>query len=188
MSNVGKKGRSFLTISDADLRRLATLAAADRANFFERHPGWARLYQKRVLCSALCQGAALHYVTGRVGINDFDVYTFYSEARSRRWYAKALRSRDFGKPKFGKTINRPHFVGRRVDLMGRSINAQIGADPVTALRQYLRNGRTRSARLLREQAVVILEPAHIRGTIVWPEQQARGCLTSACSRRRRVRS
>jgi hypothetical protein len=169
MSSVGKKGRSFLTISDADLQHLARLAAADRANFFERHPSWAKLYRRRFLCSALCQGAALHYVTGRPGINDFDLYNFYSEARSRRWYAKALRSCDFGKPKFGKTINRPHFVGRRVDLMGRGIPAKVGADPVAALRQYLRDGRTRSARLLREQAIVILEPATIRGTVVWPE-------------------
>jgi hypothetical protein len=131
------------------------------------------LYKKRVLGSALCQGAALHYVTGRVGINDFDIYTFYSETRERLWYAKALRSRDFGRSKFGQSVNRPDFVGRRVDFMGRGIRARIGANPIAALRQYLREGRTLSARLLRTKAVVLLEPARFRGTVVWPEATSR---------------
>jgi len=168
MSNAGREERSFRTISDADLRRLAKIAADDRKDFFKRHQGWAALYRNRVLCTALCQGAALHYVNGHIGINDFDVYTFYSESPRRRWYAKALRSRDFGSSKFGQTKDRPNFVGRRVDLMGRSLAAKTSDDPVVALRRYLQESRTRSAQLLAEKAVVILEPARIRGTVVWP--------------------
>ena len=168
MSNVGRKGRSFKRISDRDLRRLATIAALDRHDFFNRHPRWALEYKDRFLCSALCQGAALHYLNGRTGINDFDVYSFYAANPRRAWYAKALRSRDFGNPRFGQTVSKPEYVGRRVDLMGRSIEVARKADPVTAIRQYLQRSRTRSARLLAEKAVVILQPARLRGTVVWP--------------------
>lgn len=176
MSNVGRNERSFRKISDVDLHRLATIAAADRRDFFERHQDWASLYRNRVLCTALCQGAALHYVTGVVGINDFDVYTFYSEEPRRRWYAKALRSRDFGVSKFGQTVDWPHFIGRKVDLMARSISATVTDDPVVALRRYLQESRTQSARLLAEKAVVILEPANIRGTVVWPEASSKAAV------------
>lgn len=61
-------------ITDKDLRRLAELATEQRTNFFHRGSDWRRLYSRRVLCTALCQGAALHYTGGNVGINDFDVY------------------------------------------------------------------------------------------------------------------
>jgi hypothetical protein len=131
---IGRSARSFKTISDSDLQRLADIAMVDRRNFFSKHRKWAKAYKNRVLCSALCQGAALHFVDGRVGINDFDVYTFYAKNPRRRWCARALRSRDFGHPKFGKSIDRPNYKGRRVDLMGRSIDVGRGVNPVAALR------------------------------------------------------
>ncbi len=167
MSKVGREGRSFLRIADADLRRIAAIAAADRAEFFQRRPGWAT-YKNRVLCSALCQGAALHFVNRREGINDFDVYTFYAEGPGQRWSARVRRSRDFQNPKFGKTTGRPNFTGRRVDLMGRSLQAKRRSDPVLTLHNYLRCGASRTARFLATKAVVILEPVRLRGTVVWP--------------------
>jgi hypothetical protein len=36
------------------------------------------VYDKRVIAVALCQGAALHYVDGKTGVKDFDVFTFYA--------------------------------------------------------------------------------------------------------------
>jgi hypothetical protein len=36
------------------------------------------------------------------------------------------------------------------------------------LRAYLEAGRTRTARELAARAVVLLRPAHLLGTIVWP--------------------
>jgi hypothetical protein len=71
--------RSFEKIEKADLKRLLDLATEDRDEFFARHPGWKKLYSKRLLCTALCQGAAQHYVDGTNGIKDFDVWTFYAE-------------------------------------------------------------------------------------------------------------
>ncbi len=168
MSSVGPEGRSYAAIRPHDLERLAEIAARDRADFFCRHPDWARLYADRVLCTALCQGAALHYVTGEVGINDFDVYTFYAAHPARPWYAQRKKSYDFGDPRFGRSVDRPEYVGRRVDVMARDLPAAPGADPLVVLPQYLRAGRTVTARLLALKGVVLLEPQALRGTIVWP--------------------
>jgi hypothetical protein len=133
MSSVGRKGRSFARITVGDLRRLAGLAAADRQDFFARYKDWARLYRRRILCTALCQGAALHFVHGKVGINDLDVYTFYATHPDRHWYAKRRRVCDFGDPKFGQSVDKPRFIGRRVDILGRDVPARRNEDPVRAL-------------------------------------------------------
>ncbi len=77
---------------------------------------------------------------------------------------------DFGDPKFGTSPDTPEFIGRRVDLIGRSIPGASPKDPVGSLRQYLNAARTESARLLALKAVVLIEPVPLLGTIVWPAQ------------------
>ena len=98
MRNVGFEGRSFQRITPDDLRRLAHIAAADRAEFFGRHQAWAKLYESRFIAAALCQGAALHYLYRKVGVQDFDVYSFYAAHPKRHWYAKRNKHCDFGLP------------------------------------------------------------------------------------------
>jgi hypothetical protein len=170
MQNGDPRKRSYARIEHGDLERLLYLAKQDRGHFFAKPLGWAQYYSDRVLGVALCQGAAWHYVRGDVGINDFDVYTFYAAHPARRWYAKRLASADFGDPKFGCSEISPHgFVGRRVDLMGRSLDVPPGADLAAALKIYLRSARTPTARELSKKAVVLLEP-HI-GEVVWPMKE-----------------
>jgi hypothetical protein len=168
MSNVGRKGRSFDRIKDPDLARLAEIAVEDRKQFFSDHPEWRSIYANRILCTALCQGAAEHYVNGLVGINDFDVYTFYAAHPARHWYAKRKKHWDFGDAKFGQSVDKPLLVGRRVDLMGRELLASPGDDPVVAVQRYLLTRQTKTARLLAHKAVVLLAPARFRGRVVWP--------------------
>jgi hypothetical protein len=167
MSSVPPAGRSFLPITDKDLKRLAELATEQRTEFFHRRSDWRRLYSRRVLCTALCQGAALHYAGGNAGINDFDVYTFYASHPERPWYAKARSIRDFGDPKFGRSIDRPDFVGRRVDLMGRGIPAKPHENPTTALQRYLHSDRPGTVRFLAKKAVVLIDPKPLRGRVIW---------------------
>jgi hypothetical protein len=173
MSHVGRKGHSFKSVGVGDLRRLAALAMADRREFFKRHPDWARLYRARVLCTALCQGAALHFVRGDIGINDFDVYTFYANHPDRHWYAKRRRVVDFGNARFGQSIDKPRFVGRRVDLLGRGIPAGLREEPARAIVRYLKSARTETARLLAKKAVVFIGPPKYLGQIIWAEGVAR---------------
>lgn len=75
---------------------------------------------------------------------------------------------DFGDPKFGTTSDSPQFVGRRVDLIGRSMRGVNRTDPAESIQRYLRAEATQSAHLLAQKAVVLLDPVPLRGTIVWP--------------------
>jgi hypothetical protein len=77
---------------------------------------------------------------------------------------------DFGLPDFGQSPDRPQFLGRRVDLLGRSINVGEGEDPAEAIRRWLVTSPTKSAYYLRQKAVVLLEPIDRIGEQVWPER------------------
>jgi hypothetical protein len=133
---------------------------------------------------ALCQGAALHWINGQNGIKDFDVWTFYAALPSVEFPPRWRGQMDFGDPKFGQTSDKPEFVGRRVDLLGRSLPVTLGTDPVAMLQSYLSRGRTESAQQLAKKAVVLLEPVEQLGEVVWPLQVAKsnGRASSSLSR------
>lgn len=140
------------------LDRLSAIAAEDRDDRFRRRPRWEP-YRQRILCVALCQGAALHHVDGRTGVKDLDVWTFYARSDVGAFPAQWRLERRF---------DLPPFAGHFVDLIGRSIPEEPGAEPVETMRRYLSGGRTASARALAEKAVVLLDPEPLRGRVVWP--------------------
>lgn len=165
--------RSYEKIEAIDLERLAAIALQDRKNFFLRDPHWRSLYSSRIVCVALCQGAALHYVDGKNGVKDFDVWTFFAQQSEAPFPARRIVSRDFGPSKFNKDPAETRYVGRRVDLIGRSIDCAVGADPVEAIQRYLDHPRTTSAQKLAGKAVVLIEPAELRGVIAWNKSHKR---------------
>ena len=161
--------RSLESIGQPDLIRLAELAAQTERRLFTRNPDSAGRYAGRLLCRALCQGAARHYLDGTTGIKDFDVWSFYAQRNDGpfpyRWRATA----DFGPSRFGRyPHDPPSFRGRRVDFLGRSLPASLTDDPVTVLRVYLSAPRTRTAKELAAKAVVLIDPPGHLGEIIWP--------------------
>jgi hypothetical protein len=161
--------RSLERIGRDDLIRLAELAADVEAALFARKPLGAGRYAGRLLCRALCQGAARHYLDGRNGVKDFDVWSFYAKRDGGPFPYRWRGTADYGPSKFGRfPDDPPSFTGRRVDLLGRSLDAPVGADPVRVLRDYLSAARTRSARALADKAVVLVYPGQLAGMIVWP--------------------
>lgn len=161
--------RSYARITRPDLRRLARLAAEDREDFFERHPEWALLYRRRIVGTALCGEAALHYLNGITGVEAFHVCTFYAEHPEAPYPFQRVSTTDFGTAKFGRAADGPDsYAGRRVTLHGRSIDARPGVDPIESLQRYLRAGATSTARELARKAVVMLEPEEFAGVEVWP--------------------
>lgn len=162
-------GRSLEPLTLADLRRLGELAARDRQDLFARKPETGRLYADRLFAVALCQGGALHFIDGKNGIKDLDVWSFYRVNPVRQFPPRRRATADFGDPKFGTSDDSPNFVGRRVDLIGRSIEAPDFSDPIAVLRTYLRSRKTPSALALSKKAMVLIEPNRLLGTIVWPE-------------------
>ena len=105
--------RSYAAIRPSDLLRLADLGRVDREDRFARRPRWAD-YADRVICTALCQGGAQHFIDGATRVKDFDVWTFYAEIPGEpyppRWHTTA----DFGSSRFGRRESEPHgtFLGR----------------------------------------------------------------------------
>jgi hypothetical protein len=165
--------RSLARIERTDLLRLAALAADAEADLFRRNPQGSGRYAGRLLCRALCQGAALHYVNKRNGVKDFDVWSFYAQYDDWPLPARWRETRDFGPSKFGRyPADLPRYSGRRVDLLGRSLPAEPGADPADILRRYLATRRTDSAKALAAKAVVLTHPENRVGEIVWPVSRA----------------
>src|SRR4051794_34118081 len=121
--------RSYERVTSRHLTRLARIAASDRAARFARKPRW-QVYENRIICVALCQGAALHYVDGKNGVKDFDVWTFYAEHIEGPFPYRWTTTADFGESRFGRRESEPdgrQYKGRRVDLIGRSLPERVDA-------------------------------------------------------------
>jgi hypothetical protein len=153
------ESRATERITIADLERLSDIARSDRDWFFEHYPKYAR-YQSRVACVALCQGAALHFIDGKTGIKDLDVWTFYYELPSTPFPYRRHARKDFG-------ISHLTNWSRRVDLMARALPVQLGTDPAKMLCDYLTKKPTKSSVCLAKKAVVLIDPPSRRGEIVW---------------------
>jgi hypothetical protein len=168
------KDRSLAHIARSDLLRLAALAAEAEEGLFARHPQGAGRYAGRLLCRALCQGAAVHYLDGTHGVKDFDVWSFYAALDDGPFPYRWRGTADFGPSKFGRwSGDPPSYAGRRVDFLGRSLSARPGAGPASVLCGYLSEARTASARALALKAVILITPEHSVGECVW--QGVRAC-------------
>jgi hypothetical protein len=160
--------RSCEPIDRGDLARLARIARSDRQEFFAEYPRYAPL-AGRLICVALCQGAAQHFVDGTNGVKDFDVWTFFAAHPGDPPFPwRRRKAHVFGDPRFGRPPDKPGFVGRRVDLLGRSLEPGGETIPDAILSGYLSEGATPTARALSKKAVVLLEPADRLGAVVWP--------------------
>jgi hypothetical protein len=164
--------RSMEKITREDLCRLGEIALQDLQSFFSHHPQTAQRYRDRLFAIALCQGAALHFLDGKNGVKDFDIWSFFRAHETKPFPYRRHATADFGNPKFGKSPNWEHFVGRRVDLLGRSMDVSSQASAVDASRGYLSSLSTASARALAKKAMILIYPHELLGTVVWPLSEA----------------
>jgi hypothetical protein len=174
--------RFYGRLTAAHLDRLYGIAVEDHEQFFAGHPD----YRNRVLSVVLAQGAAKHWVGGRNGVKDLDVWSFFARIPGERFPAdRRSVHRDFGFSDLGR---QPYdldaapdqrsrtllskwaaFAGRRVDLLMRALPVAVGTDAAEAIPAWLRQGQQRasgSAWWLAQKAVVLLDPAR-RGDVVW---------------------
>ena len=166
--NIKISNRSKEKITKRDLLKLAIIAREDRTEFFKRNPKWEKLYKDKILCVALCQGSALHYVDNKNGVKDFDVWTFFKRNPKYPFPYRRIGYKDYGKSKFGVHPNlKNSYEGRKVDLIGRSIPFSNNESAIDTLTNYLKNRKTKSAKLLSQKAVVIIEPKKYLGEIIW---------------------
>ena len=159
--------RSMAPLTDGHLRRLSEIAEKDREGLFTRNPHLA-VYRDRILLTALCQGAALHFVNGINGVKDLDVYTFYAADPGVGYPYRRRGVVDFGDSELGRHPDDHGFRGRRVDLLGRTLKVDPAADPLAAIRSYLGARATKTAKELSKKAVVVIDPGERFGQVVWP--------------------
>ena len=143
----------------------------DHEDFIRRHPKYKDL---KILSICLCQGAALHYLDGKTGIRDFDVYIFFEKHPTIKYPFRRRGFRDFGKYKFGKTYTRPgsslkyqNAKGRIIDIMGHEID-NINNDYKKSIQGYLSEPHSTTPYFLAQKAVVVLEPKEDMGQVIWP--------------------
>lgn len=160
--------RSYEPLTEDHLRRLAELAYEDHAELMRRH-SHLRVLRDRVLLTALCQGGALHWVDGKNGVKDLDVFTFYARHPEQPYPPRRRKCGDFGASDLGRHPADVGYSGRRIDFMGKDLDVPVDADPVDAVRSYLRGRRTGTAWHLSRKAVVVIDPNHLFGHVIWPE-------------------
>jgi len=185
MSSRGRVApRSYAQITDDHLERLSVLAAADREEFYVKHPE----YRRRFLATVLAQGAALHVLDGKNGVKDLDVWNFFALPRGVTRFPADKRNVhvDFGTSALGrqpyeldeapnavvraKWAKWSSFEGRRVDLLMRGLACRPTADPVDVIRDWLIAGQAKpgsSPYRLAEKAMIMIDPADRRGEVVW---------------------
>jgi hypothetical protein len=76
----------------------------------------------------------LHFLDGHNGVKDLDVWTFYAQHPEGDFPRRRRGKSDFGVSELGRHPEDVGFVGRRVDLIGRSLDAKPQDDPLHAVR------------------------------------------------------
>jgi hypothetical protein len=172
MADMAHVSERSLAVFDAeDLRRLSDIARKDVQRFIAGNPAACAELPNKILCVALCQGAALHYIDKTNGVKDIDVWTFFADYGAKPWPDRRnAMPYDFGPSKFGRHPDDLGYIGRRVDCLGKSIACEAGMSPIEALQHYLRTQPTGTAHLLAQKAAVIIDPVEHRGQVVWPLQ------------------
>lgn len=174
MSDAPRDARSFEVLNPEDFRHLAEIATAGFAEICtpprQATPAFAG--RLRLLC--LAQGAARHWrqceegipLELQRGVHDFDVWGFFESLPNQKFPDRPYWSKDFGPSRFGRSPGDTCRLGRKVDLMGRSVEIGPGG-PVTAALQWL-NGHNRSPSSLRRRPVIVISPGPDFGRMIWP--------------------
>ena len=135
MADIGGVLERSLAVFDAgDLQRLSEIARKDLQRFIANDRESRIDFSSKILCVALCQGAALHQVNKTNGVKDIDVYTFFAADEGKLFPPRhPVMNYDFGSSKFGRHPDDLGYIGRRVDCLGRSIAYAVGTSPIEAL-------------------------------------------------------
>lgn len=157
--------RSYEPIADDDLKRLVQLVLNKLKEIFARAKV-ASLYQDRLLALTLCQGAAQHYIDKRNGVKDIDVWAFFKAGPGQPFPVRTHWSADFGTSHLGRGEKDPSFVGRRIDIVGRSIPIDENETVEAAIRRWLERG-SGSPWYISQCPVIGLHPSSLFGRKIW---------------------
>jgi hypothetical protein len=129
-----------------------------------------RRYAGRLMMLALCQGAAQNYLYGAHGENgrgvkDLDVWAFHYDGLEKPFPPRTHWRTDFGESHLGCNPHDDGYVGRRIDIVGRSI--PFVGNAKDSFLTWLK-GDSDSASLLMKKPVIGLFPENYMGAVIWP--------------------
>ncbi len=153
-----------VTHSAGVLRRLAIAAQLDREAFFAEHPRWRRSYGDRVEAVVLAEGSRRQVDGSRVA--PLEVWTFFRHHPDGPFPTRRRRVPATRDP-WKRVLSEPSLTGRPLTLVSVSLEADRFGDAELVVRRYLMTGKTASARRLAKGRVIVLEPSHNRGQVVW---------------------
>ena len=107
----------------------------------------------------------LHYHDKVNGVKDFDIWFFYPFNVKHLPY-RSIWNWDYNNPKFGHHPEDKNYLGRKVDVLVRSIKNYTLGDPVKTMQQFLEFERTSSSKILLDKAVVLLAPETQLGKVI----------------------
>lgn len=159
--------RSMDEITKDDLKKMLEITLKSNEEFLKRKPKYKSL---KKLCVCLCQGGGKHYVDGKTGLRDIDIYTFYEDHPTIKYPYRRRAIEDFGKSKFGKNTKADKdfildFDGKPMDIMGRQIEFENNYED--SIKKYLSEAKTKTAYYLSLKNVVVLEPIEDLGKVIW---------------------
>lgn len=166
MSN--SPNRSFEQIDEDDLRRIGHLAEEAMMKFLTKNETGKHYAPQRFIMACLCQGAAKHFVHRDRGVQDFDVVYFYRRNPAWKFPPRWCGNADFGRSKFGRNPDDGEkYEGRRIDVLARDIKQGSCETPEHAVRRYLTEAKTHSARLWAQRPLVGLSPNSVFASVIW---------------------
>lgn len=174
MSDAPRHARSFDPITLADMTRLAEIGERAFADVC-RLGNKSSVYNGRLMVLCLCQGAALHHkqTIENVpepecrGVADFDVWGFFNAHPERAFPWRWRVERDFGASHFGHLAGDDRRVGRKVDVIGRSIVIAGAQSPIESVLRWLQ-GPGNSPFAIRERPVFVISAGPDFGRMIWP--------------------
>jgi hypothetical protein len=156
-----RSARSFEVVTNDDLIVFANKVTERLTQVYNQAPV-AGLYRERLLVLALAQGGALHYLDQQNGLKDIDIWAFYRGGLDRPFPVRARWTADLGPSKFGAHPDDTGFTGRRIDVLGRSVETVPNDDRIAPVSRWL-NGHSGSAYELRKKALIAIYPLDLVG-------------------------
>lgn len=156
--------RSYERLTESDLQRISQLALKKLEDVFRAKV--AGLYRNRIIAITLCQGSALHFIDGRRGVKDLDVWVFFKVGPTKPFPYRAHWNVDFGPSHLGRSAKDKGYEGRRIDLMGRSIAVHRGDTPASSIARWL-TSPAKSPQLIKLRPIIGLYPSDLFATKLW---------------------
>jgi hypothetical protein len=160
--------RTYEELGSDDLQEIRQYAIEELNRFLYKvgNPeGKYKVYRGKLIAMCLCQGAAQHFVDGKTGIKDFDVWFFFTEDENIR--IPNIKNMRYSACKLLKDVGE-----KRVDFLKKSIKRDVidmskSEKPRDILRSYLQNANTSTSKELAKKAIVGLYPDEVFGKVIW---------------------